>query len=171
MSSLHKSPADDSWKGIAKTFWATTPVTRAWPSSWEKNWETGFLPEHHLSALLDLLISRGNSRYSCTENNQKSRDYKPREFIPMTHDNFFDSILDSRLDENFFLLQDSMIRRSAVSMSDVSVVSGVLNFFKNCDPLFSREIYKYLAHHSNSYLYGFIGTRKYESTTLRRTGS
>ena len=30
---LHKSPADDSWKGIAKTFWATTPVTRAWPSS------------------------------------------------------------------------------------------------------------------------------------------
>lgn len=35
--------------------------------------------------------------------------------------------LNSRRDENFYLLLDSTIRRSAVSILDVSVVSGVLN--------------------------------------------
>ena len=35
--------------------------------------------------------------------------------------------LNSRRDENFFLLLDSTIRRSAVSILDVSVNSGVLN--------------------------------------------
>ena len=72
----------------------------------------------------------------------------------------------------FFLI--ARFHDKAVSGLDVRCLCGFRRFelvFKNCDPLFSREIYKYLAHHSNTYLYWFIGTRKYESTTLRLTGS